>query len=179
MRVGSATVPTPFHDGVSSMTSQTPHRRPGELVFALMLVVFSAAAFWQAYGISGFSGKTEPGVFPMIASGVMVISGLVVLVSAARRPGPTAQTPGFFADVLTPRHMVLIGLVLGYVLLMPVLGFVASSALFLFCAFQYLWRKNPLLMLALTGVTLTLIYLVFREVFQVVLPQGTVFQGVF
>jgi len=161
------------------MTSQTPHRRPGELVFALLVVIFSVAAFWHAYGISGFSGKTEPGVFPMIASGVMVISGVVILISAASMPAPKAGSPGFLADVLTFRHIVVIGLVFGYVLFMPVIGFVASSAIFLLCAFQFLWRKNPVLMLALTGFTLAIIYVIFREVFQVVLPQGTLLRGLF
>lgn len=161
------------------MTSETPHRRPGELVFALALVVFSASAFWQAYGISGFSGKTEPGVFPMIASGVMVISSFIILISAARQPGPQAHEPGFFSDILTRRHAILIGLVLGYVLLMPLLGFVVSSAIFLFGAFQFLWRKNPFLILALTVFTLVIIYVVFRELFQVVLPQGTLLRGMF
>jgi len=159
------------------MTSQTPHRRPGELVFALLLVVFSATAFWKAYGISGFSGKTEPGVFPMIAAGVMTVSSAVILMSAARQTGPNESTPGFFSEVLTPRHVVLIGLILGYVLLIPLLGFVVSSALFLFCAFQFLWRKNPFLILALTACTLAIIYVVFRELFQVVLPQGSLLQG--
>lgn len=159
------------------MTSQAPHRRPGELIFALLLVMFSVAAFWQAYGISGFSGKTEPGVFPMIASSVMMISSAVILVSAARQPGPAKGTPGFFTEVLTTRHLVLIVLVLGYVLLMPQLGFVLSSALFLFSAFQFLWRKNPILILALTAIALALIYFVFRELFQVVLPQGALLQG--
>jgi|TARA_Y100000385_G_scaffold92983_1_gene96010 hypothetical protein len=159
------------------MKPQTPPRRPGELVFALLIVVFSVAALWQSYSISGFSGKTTPGVFPMIASGVMVISGVVVLMSATQLPAPPEGAPGFLAEILTLRHMVVIGLVLAYVLLMPLIGFVASSAVFLFCSFQFLWRKNPLLMLALTGVTLVIIYVVFREVFQVVLPQGILLQG--
>ena len=161
------------------MTSQTLHRRPGELVFALLIVVFSVAAFWQSYGISGFSGKTTPGVFPMIASGVMVISGVVILISATRLSAPPVGSSGFLAEVLTLRHMVMIGLVLAYVILMPLIGFVASSAVFLFCAFQFLWRKNPVLMLALTAATLAIIYLIFREVFQVVLPQGTLLPGLF
>lgn len=161
------------------MTSDTPHRRPGELVFALLLVVFSVAAFWLSYDISGFSSKTAPGVFPMIASGVMVISGLKILISTARLPKPDAGSPGFLSEILTGRHLVVIGLVFGYVLSMPFIGFVASSALFLFCAFQFLWRKNPLLIFALTAITLAIIYLVFREVFQVVLPQGTLIRGLF
>ncbi len=161
------------------MTNTSTGRRPGELFFVLVMLVFSVGAFWQAYAISGFSGKTTPGVFPMLASGVMVISGLVILVNVARMPAPAADAPSFFADILTLRHIVLIGFVVGYVLVMPSLGFVISSALFLYCAFQFLWRKNPVLMLGLTAVTLAIIYLVFREVFQVVLPQGTLLQGYF
>jgi len=161
------------------MTPDPVHRRPGELLFALLLLVFSVAAFWQSYGISGFSGKTTPGVFPMLASGVMVISGLVILVSATRKPPRPDDAPGFFADVLPLNYIVLIGLVFGYVVLMPLVGFVVSSALFLFCAFQFLWRKNPLVVLMLTALTLAVIYLVFREVFQVVLPQGTLLREYF
>ena len=178
MRVGSDTGRRFFAPG-TLMTSQTPHRRPGELAFALLIVVFSVAAFWQSYGISGFSGKTTPGVFPMIASGLMVISSVVILISAMRIPGPPDGSPGFLAEILTLRHIVVISLVLAYVLMMPLIGFVASSAVFLFCAFQFLWRKHPLLMLALTGATLAIIYVIFREVFQVVLPQGTLLPGLF
>ncbi len=161
------------------MSSDPANRRPGELVFALLLLLFSVAAFWQAYEISGFTGKTTAGVFPMLASGVMVISGLVILVSAASSPPAPKDAPGFFSEVVPINHVVLIGLVLGYVVLMPLLGFLVSSALFLFCAFQFLWRKNPLYMLALTALTLAAIYIVFREVFQVVLPQGSLFRGYF
>lgn len=161
------------------MSSQTPDRRPGELVFALLIVVFSAATSWLSYGISGFTGKTTAGVFPMIASGVMMVSSVVILVSATRLPATPKSSNGFLAEVLTPRHMIMIGFIIAYVLLMPLIGFVASSAVFLFCSFQFLWRKNPLLILVLTGATLAIIYVIFRKVFQVVLPQGTLLQGFF
>ena len=161
------------------MSSQTPDRRPGELVFALLIVVFSAATSWLSYGISGFTGKTTAGVFPMIASGVMMVSSVVILVSATRLPATPKSSNGFLAEVLTPRHVIMIGFIIAYVLLMPLIGFVASSAVFLFCSFQFLWRKNPLLILVLTGATLAIIYVIFRKVFQVVLPQGTLLQGFF
>ena len=161
------------------MSSQTPDRRPGELVFALLIVVFSAATSWLSYGISGFTGKTTAGVFPMIASGVMMVSSVVILVSATRLPATPKSSNGFLAEVLTPRHMIMIGYIIAYVLLMPLIGFVASSAVFLFCSFQFLWRKSPLLILVLTGATLAIIYVIFRKVFQVVLPQGTLLQGFF
>ena len=161
------------------MSSQTPDRRPGELVFALLIVVFSAATSWLSYGISGFTGKTTAGVFPLIASAVMMVSSVVILVSATRLPATPKSSNRFLAEILTPRHLIMIGFILAYVMLMPLIGFVASSAVFLFCSFQFLWRKNSLLILALTGATLAIIYVIFREVFQVVLPQGTLLKGFF
>jgi hypothetical protein len=161
------------------MSSQTPDRRPGELVFALLIVVFSAATSWLSYGISGFTGKTTAGVFPMIASAVMMVSSVVILVSATRLPATPKSSNRFLAEILTPRHLIMIGFILAYVMLMPLIGFVASSAVFLFCSFQFLWRKNSFLILTLTGATLAIIYVIFREVFQVVLPQGTLLKGFF
>ena len=158
------------------MTPDRAHRRPGELAFALVLLVFSVAAFWQAHAISGFSGKTTAGVFPMLAAAVMIVSALVILVSTARVAPPSPEEQGFFAEVMTRNHVFLVGLVLGYVVLMPLLGFVVSSALFLLSSFQFLWRKNVLITLALTTLTLCCVYGVFRIVFQVVLPQGALMQ---
>lgn len=156
-------------------------RRPGELVFALVILVFSVAAFWQAYEISGFTGKTTPGVFPMLASGTLVVSGLLILLSALKTRAPDTSngsvTKRFFTEVFSLHHIVLIALVLGYLFVMPWLGFLLSSGIFLMAAFQYLWRKNVLVTLLLTVVALATIYVIFREVFQVVLPQGTLLRG--
>lgn len=161
--------------------SPKPTRRPGELVFALLLVIFGVAVFWQAYQISGFSGLTTPGVFPMLAAGMMVATSLFILASTVRRPAPDLSVQPvparFLREILPPRHVVVIGLVLVYLIALPLLGFVVGSGLFLFAAFQYLWRKNPLVTVILSAGSLAAIYLVFRVVFQVVLPQGTLLQG--
>lgn len=158
----------------------TPVRRPGELVFAVAVLLFSLAAFWQAYEISGFTGLTTPGVFPMLATGTMVVASLFVLSNTARRPAETGGAEvarRFFADILPVRHMVLIALVLAYLLLLPVLGFIVSSALFLLAAFQYLWRRHVLITVLLSAGALAAVYVIFRLVFQVVLPEGTWLRG--
>ena len=158
----------------------TPVRRPGELVFAVALLLFSLAAFWQAYEISGFTGLTEPGVFPMLATGTMIVASLFVLSQTARRPveaGATDNAKRFFAEILPVRHVVLIGLVLAYLLLLPSLGFIVSSALFLLAAFQYLWRRHVLITVLLSAGALVSVYVIFRIVFQVVLPEGTWLRG--
>ncbi|WP_028795736.1 tripartite tricarboxylate transporter TctB family protein [Thalassobaculum salexigens] len=158
----------------------TPARRPGELVFAVAVLLFSLAAFWQAYEISGFDGLTEPGVFPMLATGTMIVAALFILSDTARRR-PDADTQAvtrrFFVDILPIRHMVLIGLVLAYLLLLPMLGFIVSSALFLLAAFQYLWRRHVLVTVVLSAGALAAVYVIFRIVFQVVLPEGSLMRG--
>ena len=154
-------------------------RRPGELVFAVLLLVFAVTAFWQSFLISGFSGKTTPGVFPMLAAGTMILAATVILWEALRQaPPPPPVAARFLAEVLPQRHLLLIGLVLLYLVTMPYLGFLISSGSFLLLAFQLLWRKPIWLTLGLTGLTLTLIYLIFRQVFQVVLPEGLWLRGV-
>lgn len=161
--------------------SPKPARRPGELVFAVLVTVFAVTAFWQAYGISGFSGLTTPGVFPMLAAGMMVVASIFILLDTARRAAPdTREQPvsrRFVHEILPLRHVVVIGLVLLYLAALPLLGFVVSSGLFLLAAFQYLWRKNPLITVVLAAVSLGAIYLVFRVVFQVVLPNGSLLSG--
>lgn len=156
-------------------------RRPGELVFALVLLVFAVTAFWQAYGISGLKGLSTPGVFPMLATGAMALASAINLLSLIKAPPPSSQHGSvanrFFREYLPVRHLVVIAMLLAYVLTMPFMGFVVGSGAFLFAVIQYLWRKNPLFTLAIATLTLSLIYLVFRTMFQVVLPQGSLFPG--
>ncbi|MCT7374192.1 tripartite tricarboxylate transporter TctB family protein [Chelativorans salis] len=157
--------------------SSKPARRPGELVFALLVLIFGLAAFWQAYEISGFSGLTTPGIFPMLAAGMMVIASLFILADTAQRNAPDVSRgsvpASFLREIMPLRHAIVIGLILLYLIALPLLGFVVSSGLFLLAAFQYLWRKNPLVTAVLAAGSLGAIYLVFRVVFQVVLPRGT------
>ncbi|NNJ76726.1 MAG: tripartite tricarboxylate transporter TctB family protein [Anderseniella sp.] len=163
-----------------SEPSRPAARRPGEMIFCLLLAVFSVTAFWQSYAISGFTGLSEPGVFPMLASATMLVSSLVIMKDVLSKPAtPEAGFARFRQEVVPLRLVGVILLILAYVVAMPLLGFVASSAGFLFLSFWYLWRKGPLVSAALTLASLAVIYFIFRQVFQVVLPQGSLMQGLF
>ncbi|MCZ4291958.1 tripartite tricarboxylate transporter TctB family protein [Hoeflea alexandrii] len=157
-------------------------RRPGELVFACLLVIFSAAALWQAYGISGFKGLSQPGVFPMLAAATMLVSCLFVLRDTLRareteQPGTAGAS---WSSILPLRLLVILAMVAIYLYAMPWLGFVLASGLFLFSCIAYLWRKGIVISLALSIASLAAIYFLFRVVFEVVLPQGSVIPaGVF
>jgi len=152
-------------------------------VFIVVVTLFSVAAFWQSFMISGFSGLSTPGIFPMLASATMVISGIFILrktVSThSHAQASSAENERFFEDILPWRMVGMLALVAFYVFTMPTLGFVIGSAVFLFAAFSFLWKKNLIVSIALTAFSLASIYFIFRKVFQVVLPQGTLMQGLF
>ena len=149
-------------------------RRPGELAFTVALVGFAIVALWQSSLISDFEGPAArrlaaPGVFPVLASAVMLVSALATLAGTARRPRATG---GFLAEIVPRRLVVVTGLVALYVALMPRLGFLADSGLFLFASFLYLWRRPWWMSLGLAALALGVVWAVFRLLFQVVLPTG-------
>ncbi|MEM8686921.1 MAG: tripartite tricarboxylate transporter TctB family protein [Pseudomonadota bacterium] len=148
--------------------------RPGERAFALLLVCFAGYAFWESYAISGFKGLTTGGVMPMLASGVMVATGLVILGGSLRKAAPLQSGLQGIVAYLFPLRVVLFTLLLTvYVAAIPSAGFLLSSGVLLFVAVWWLWRKGPLWALLISFVSIGVIHVLFRVVFQVVLPMGS------
>jgi putative tricarboxylic transport membrane protein len=154
--------------------SSVSTRRPGELVFVVLLVIFSMLAAWQAWSISGFASPSSPGMFPMFAAATMVISGLVILVDTARRRREAGEG-GFLAEVTPVRLIVFAAMIIGYMAALQPVGFIGSSFAFLFASMAYLNRGSILLNLVVSAASLAVIYVIFRHVFSVVLPAGTLF----
>lgn len=151
--------------------------RPGEQFFALLLVIFAAYAFWESYGISRFSGLTTGGVMPMLASGVMVVTALVTLSETLRKPGTGKGSIRDVIAYLLPARVVLFTvLVVVYVAVIPSIGFLPASGGLLFVSIWALWRKGPVWSLAISLLSIGVIYLLFRVVFSVVLPSGSLWQ---
>lgn len=152
-------------------------RQPGELIFVVLLVVFSLLAAWQAWTIAGFSSPSSPGVFPMFASAAMVISGLFVLAGTAHKK-PTVERAGpaeMLASVTPLRLIFFSAMIVAYMLALEPAGFLISSFVFLFASIAYLHRGHILLTLVVSAASLAVIYVIFRHVFAVVLPAGRLF----
>ena len=149
----------------------------GEIVFVAVLIVFSVAALWESYGISGFSKLSSPGVFPMLASATMLVSALFILLGDCEQRHldnrPTESLSEGSSALLPMQVIVSTILVLLYVIAMPTLGFLLSSGLFLFAAIGYLWNRPLWMALVVSVVSLIAIHVVFRQLFQVILPQGS------
>jgi putative tricarboxylic transport membrane protein len=159
-------------------------RRPaGEIGFTILLLALSAFMLWTAYGISHFESLTSAGAFPMVATGVMLLTGIANVVHALREQ-PTERQPGEslwakFGRELTPLVLVAFAAaILVYMLALEWTGFVLSSYVFLVVSMWLLGSRRLVLNLVVSALSLAAIYIVFQTVFSVVLPKGTLLQGV-
>ena len=158
-----------------------PRRPPGELAFCVLLLALSLFLLWQAYGISGFESLTSAGMFPMLASATMVVTGAVFVAQSLRRG--RAESAGhwqaFVAQVTPPLWLGSALAVCLYMLALPRLGFIGASFVFLLLLMRLLGSQRWLLNVGVSAASLAGIYAVFQTIFSVVLPQGTWVQAVF
>ena len=154
----------------------TEKRRAGEAAFNLLLLAASGYVLFVAYRISGFSSVSSPGTFPMLAAGVMVGSMATVLWKERRRAIRAdesrigRQLRRAIGLVFPPVLLVYTGIIVGYMILIEPLHFIASSFAFLLVSIVYLKGARPLRALGISAVTLGSIYLVFHYLFRVTLP---------
>jgi len=147
-------------------------RMPGEVVFSFALVILSLVIFWQAYTISGFSSISSPGSLPLAASAIMVMSACFSFVKTLKKPLENHTL--FFTHVLPPIVSIILAFILIYSVVLEKLGFIVSTFTFLVISIQFLYRKHFLITLGLALVSLITVYVVFRLIFQVILPEGIV-----
>ncbi|MTH76808.1 tripartite tricarboxylate transporter TctB family protein [Paracoccus aestuariivivens] len=151
------------------------NRRPGELGFNLFLFGVSLFLFYSAYGISGFEALSAPGVVPMATTAVMFLSAGRILWDVLRRPASDTET--LARDIIPLPIIVTIVMIALYAVLLRPLGFIPTSVLFLFVMIRYLSGHSLGFCLGTAAGTVALIYLIFRLIFSVLMPQGIVPEG--
>ncbi|MBZ4021347.1 hypothetical protein CKO11_02580 [Rhodobacter sp. TJ_12] len=149
-----------------------PSRRlPGERLFSVLMVAVSLFLFHTATKISGFSGLAEPGSFPMFATGMMVITSVIITLKTFRLPHSDAH--GWKA--VFPGFVIFTAILMGfYALALKPVGFLPTSFVFLTISTWVMSRGSLLHALAVSALSLVLVYVVFRIVFSVLMPEGVV-----
>lgn len=160
------------HDGTSDAMpgGYADQRRPGELVFALVLIAGSGALLWSAFGISGLEALSSAGAVPMAVTAVMLVSALLIFFETLRKAPVRSET--LSRDILPPLVIFLVLGLLAFGLLLVPLGFVPTAALFLLASMKFMGRRPWPVTLAVALGSLLVIWLVFRLVFTVLLPTG-------
>jgi hypothetical protein len=156
------------------MSPQQP-RRPGEVLFNTAMVAGSLFLLWSAYGISGFEALSAPGTMPMLTTFIMAVCAGMILRESLAKPANTAERVS--RDILPMSVIVTIALITAYAFLLKPLGFLPTSFLFLTVSIAYLKKSSLLWSAAVSLGVVVLIYLIFRIIFHVLMPEGIVPEG--
>lgn len=147
----------------------------GEVTTVWLLLVFSLFVLYQAYRITGFSGLSSAGAFPLAAAFIMSATALYLVLDnlrLAHRQAADDHRPAWLViNALMPLRIVLFtALIVAYMLLLQPLGFLFSTFLFLCSGFIYLRGSTPLRCVLIAAVAVAVIYGLFHYLFRVVLP---------
>ncbi len=135
-------------------------------IFAVVVLLFAALMAWAGTQIqeSFIQDPLGPKAFPLLISGLMAVSGLVMFF----KPDAEPHWPGLFKVL---ELMVTAAVLVIYAYALPVAGFVASTAVttsFLSWRLGATWRQA-----LMGGVLISLgIYVVFQHALSINLAKG-------
>lgn len=150
-------------------------RSAGELAFNFLMFLVSLFLMWKAFMISGFSSLSSPGALPMAVALTMAISSGLILLNNFRHTLRDETT--FVGDIVPPVVILMMLAITGYALLLVPLGFLPTSLLFLVLSILFLRRGGLVFALLVSLCSLVCIYIIFRMVFEVLMPPGIVAEG--
>ncbi len=153
-----------------------------ELIIGVAMLGASIAYLVMAYRVPGHDGIDAATVPTLLAILLCLLGALQTLSAIGNRARPTAESDAdapeqTSASVVEPLTVLkTLGLILIYVVLLGPVGFPIMTALYLYLQFIVLTPVNQkvrhLLYAAIAVVTSAVIYLLFREAFDLLLPAG-------
>ena len=144
-------------------------RKPGEIVFNVLWIVFGIFGFYFAMDMTSDT-YSSPSVFPKFASVIIIFCASISLFKSIKRDKPAKGETAF--KYLLPKDVtVMIAMIVAYSFALPILHFIPSSYIFMVVGMVYLHggKKIPQCLLY-SAIALAVLVLVFRYLFLVILP---------
>ncbi len=157
----------------------TKKRNPGERGFAIILLIVGGLALIESIKMFMKEPTSSSfGALPLFLSSVIVIFMLEIILFEDRENETDNKGSNFkelLDSILTfifPKDIVvvLLFLIMYCLLLVFGLGFEISSTIFLIVAMTYLMRGQIFKNIIFTGLSMAFILIVFKTIFQVILP---------
>lgn len=157
--------------GKDNVPAKTNPRKPGEIVFSLLVILFGGLGYYFAMDIT--SGElSSPSVAPKVASSIIMAMGAMELFKVLLKKQPVVVNVATLVKHLFTWDVVFVLILLGaYSILLPILHFPLASFLFLIASLAYLQRgKNLLLCLGIALGSVGIMVGIFTYIFKVMLP---------
>lgn len=155
-----------------------------ELIIGLAMLGASLAYLVMAQQLPGHDG-VDAATVPKLLAGLLSLLGVMQLISAFAKPKAAAEPASPVpteaeeqpADVIEPKTVLkTLGLILGYMALLGPVGFPIMTVVYLYLQFLVLTPVNQkarhLTYLLIAAICSALIFLLFREAFDLMLPAG-------
>ena len=160
----------------SNSEAQPSSGKLGSRIAAVAILVFAGVVFYEAIRVSEQGGlaPSQPGFFPMIVGvGLLVFGGVFLLQTTL---WPDRELTKHAAESQAETHWLSVGLVaavlLVYVFVLGVLGYIVATALFFVTVAQIVGSHHLIRDIAI-GIGLSVvIYFGFTELLGVRLPAG-------
>ena len=163
-----------------------------DVISGFFLLIVSVAMFVATFSFEALTvSKVGPDFMPKIIASMMLIFSIIIIANGLKKAkirnentdayqkikeeDMESVTQGEKKNLLTV--MTTLGLMIGYFVLIPILGFLLMTALYLFLQMLLLSHKSnrKIWFFAILSIaTSALIYYVFRSVFYVMLPTGII-----
>jgi len=144
---------------------------------AAVLIMFSILVFILSSGYPVPKSGLAVNAFPRILASIIIVLSIALIIEALRNK---ASRPRCFEGFTkgTKLIMIVIGLLSGYIFILPRLGFMISSiGLMAILLLVFGERRRPILFLVPIGFVLG-IYIIFQKLAMVPLPKGLL-KGIF
>jgi putative tricarboxylic transport membrane protein len=139
----------------------------------LGLMALSVGVYVLTQDMAKVPAGIGPGDYPRVIAVGLFVLGAVLAGQSARRA--TADVRSRYPRGAAGRVAALVATVLAYVYVLPHLGFVLATPLFLIAAMLLFGVRRPVLILSsAVGVTLA-VYWIFYSLFQILLPKFSLF----
>lgn len=147
-------------------------KKYSDVIIGIFLIFFAVGIFVMSNPL-----PTQSATFPRIVASIMILLSVLLIVSGmkkAKQYDEEQATESNIKDVAYQNVLKGGGMILLYILLMPMLGFFVSTSIFI-ASFMFVFKERSVKKILLTVITLDVfIYLIFVAQLNVPLPQGLI-----
>ena len=138
-------------------------------VMAAVMYVISGIMFWQMKGIDAPDSR----ILPTVVAVILIVLSTVLVVEQLIKMKKNQAENYYFKN--TSRGMAVVLILLVFAICAELFGFFVCRPFFIFFTMLFLVQRNKAVLILVPVIATAVVVVVFRLIFQVPLPEGTVF----
>jgi putative tricarboxylic transport membrane protein len=150
-----------------------------EAVYGVVFLILAAAYYSSSFSIKVYRGYGDAGVdsrfFPQLLAVFLILLSALQIINELKRAKSDSGTTDSKEPIFGMKVILTIVLIVMYIALMPVVGFLIMTALYLFCQIALLMpagKRNYLLSAKIAVIFSICVYFLFVQVLSLILPRG-------